>query len=288
MRIIVYTDGSIISDELAIDLIPGNNIVTFDIPGYLPNSLYILTEYPYSYDEANGSITLTIDIPLDNEDNILIPVIYTTNMITGGIHYEYDINTGEFDAYMTIQNNLHEYKDVYIGVGIISTLADLTDNVLEYSLLGKYTLNGYGETILSIPVASDENPHGIYPYLYSMVDLSTNDAYLTLKIERFNGTMIRPPYPGLLYIEDSLPEMIDSTHSIVHLGEDPNVEVSSINNGINIVNKHNMPIYLEIDIDESIPVTIVSTYENEIIPIRDSNTIAFQMNKAGNYTIVQS
>ena len=250
MRIIIYEDASVIIDELQVDLSSGDNTLTFQAPGYVPGTLYVVSEHRYTVSEStlvtvmkgnnkyqgriiqmdDDSITISIDdqvvtindydtisrgmteitlniiINENNEDmeNAIyyIPVVYTTDMISGDVRYFYDIVTEVLSGELLVDSEMNESVTANIGIGNTPLYSDLDtgDDVLEYSLLGEYTIAPNSQT--SIPLDSDRfgDGDGVYALSRNLVDIEDEEVFMVLSLERYSGGDTRPPYPGILTV----------------------------------------------------------------------------------------
>lgn len=309
MRIIIYEDASVIVDELQVDLTTGNNEVSFNAPGYVPGTLYIMTEHKYNIIETtNVSVTkgsnryqgelisiddmrvklqsdqgvLTIDnydtltresteITLRisiNDDNLdmngiyYIPIIYTTDMISGEVRYAYDISSGILKGELLIRNEMNDTLTANIGIGATPLYPDLDtgNDVLEYSLIGENQLAAKSQTSIPLDIDQYSDSNGIYPLVSYVIDIEDEDPHLVLTLERKSANEVRPPYPGeLLILSNTVPiarKKVERNSYIFDLGTIDSLSVESALD-------ENGNQYVEIDNNEGADINIVLVYDDD-------------------------
>lgn len=134
MRIILYKDGSVISDAVAMNLVHGANVIEFDVLGYIDNTLRVDSAYQESYQNlGNGRIQLIITVPVEAAviGPMEVPVAYATRDINGAVLIYPD--TGRKVLYVNSMYNHSATAEIGIGVGEIELAT--TDRVAEYVLL---------------------------------------------------------------------------------------------------------------------------------------------------------
>jgi len=348
MRIIIYEDASVIIDELQVDLSSGDNTVTFQAPGYIPGTLYVVSEHRYNVSEStpitvmkgdkvvrgnlidsdNGSVSLSVDnqiITMYNYDALVygtteitlnividegydniqyaIPIVYTTNMISGDVRYFYDIAVETLTGELLIRSEMSEPLTANIGIGstpLYSSL-DTGDDILEYSLLGEYTLDPMSQT--SIPLDNERVSDGVYALSRYIIDVENDETFIVLTLERQSGDDIRPPYPGVLIVlNNDIPVSkmtVDRSTGALNIGSITSLSVDStlIDNDrlyVEITNNRGSDLPVTViydDVGPGLPSVQVQSPDNEAIGssierVDDEIQISFTIGGLGVYTVI--
>lgn len=234
-----------------------------------------------SLQRISTEITLIIHVTSQVEEEVIIPIVYTTDMITGSISYVYDIQTGESYASLTLDNKMNENISAMIGIGAIPLYSDLDtgDDILEYSLLHEYTLKHNEETIIPLHIEFS---------LKYILDIQREEAYTLLNIERKSD---KPPYPGILYIcngDDILSEQeITRELSMVNLNVTPDIQIEVNDSQIQISNDEGeyIPIVLITESDDYPVIEIDQSIEYSLERVKDEIQISMILSDIGIYTL---
>lgn len=266
MKVILFNDMSIVIAEISVSLHSGDNHIDIPTIGYIPNTLYIRTEYPYSIiHDTTVSITVDTDIP-----TYTFSYVYTTDAISGSVQYTDSSTIYTVDTDVDIDN---------IEFGIGTTLSyseqDHHSDTLEYSLLGvpPYT---------TIPNIDIDTVYVIDGY----------SVHKVLSLNRSNEYGDRPIYPGILYYGDDIEVVVDRDTTMISIGEVYDIDIDIVDDVIVVDN--NVDPYIDIVLtthDGRIPSTVSilddSNYEidSTISVIRDEVQIRFSTTGIGSYTI---
>lgn len=365
MRIIVYEDASVVIDELQANLSPGENTISFQAPGYVPGTLYVISEHRYHVSESTNvtvrssdvvirgelvqmddsrvsirdtglggdwntlsqdidgivhlddyisvsrdstEITLTIFVDREDEEDLqyLIPVVYTTDMISGDIRYLYDVATDDFHAELLVKSEMTESITANIGIGATPLYSDLNtgDDILEYSLLGDQTLISNGQT--SIPLDTDRfngrDGDGVYVIHQYLIDLEDEEVFSMLSLERESAGEIRPPYPGtLVVLNNNIPiaeREVRRDLSTFDIGTTTGIRVETAldengNTFVQIINNQEADLSLVLVYDDEsndLPNVQVLSPDDNIIPstverLNEEVQISFSTEGLGAYTV---
>lgn len=232
MRIVLYEDRSILLDELSTTLVPGENNIRFPISDIVPGSLYLGTNYPYTSSiQKDGSTLIRVYVPEGTpKQTVTIPVIFSTANVTGKIRYF--VNNGkQFRGEFFIDSNLSDPLTGNIGIGTERRFSSLDqgNDFIDYSLVGLYTINPNGYTIVPLDNVSIDPKY--------IVDLDQEKTYLLYSLERKGNdpSVVKPPYPGTLsMMVNEIPrkEMnISADFPYVVLGTIPSISVQSLGQG---------------------------------------------------------
>lgn len=178
MRIILFPNGSIVENNIDLDLTPGHITTDIVVPGFIPDTLELSTDLGYDTSIANDVITIDIFVPEDygasGPSSILVS--YATTDISGVLVYQYDVGSGHVSRGVFIANNsgqsfsseiaVAEDQDIYGALG--------SDQIL-YGIVGTLDVR-QGSHFYNLPASINVSViYNVFP--------STRNTNISLEID---------------------------------------------------------------------------------------------------------
>jgi hypothetical protein len=119
MRTILFPNGAIVMTTLDVDLEPGDIHSDISIPGYIPESLDLITDLKYDVVITGDNVDIHLYVPSDYgaRGHTLLPLTYATTSIYGDLVYEYNVATDHASRYVDIDNQSGTSFTSGIGIG---------------------------------------------------------------------------------------------------------------------------------------------------------------------------